>query len=90
MAFDEEGNGESSDDDSSEELELAPTQPRVELPKLPEEADEDPYLQGATIDIIYEAAVAAIPDDLEFRLQFVEIFSHFRNTQNSRDKVYST
>ncbi|KAJ1822778.1 U3 snoRNP protein [Coemansia sp. RSA 2675] len=45
------------------------------------------YLQGAVAIIVFEQAVRAVPDDWQFRQQFVSVLKRFPDTHNIRQRV---
>ncbi|KAJ2392061.1 U3 snoRNP protein, partial [Coemansia sp. RSA 2611] len=47
----------------------------------------DAYLQGAVAQIVFEQAVQAIPDDLEFRQGFISVLSQFADMTQLRQLV---
>jgi U3 small nucleolar RNA-associated protein 6 len=54
-----------------------------------EEAN-NPILQGLLATIIYDNAITAIPQDIEFRKQFVSIYGEFTDTQKHIEHVFET
>lgn len=54
-----------------------------------EEAN-NPILQGLLAKIIYDNAINAIPDKIEFRQRFVDIYREFMDTQQHIQHVYDT
>jgi U3 small nucleolar RNA-associated protein 6 len=54
-----------------------------------EEAN-NPILQGLLATIIYDNAITAIPQDIEFRKKFASIYNEFTNTQKHIEHVYDT
>lgn len=54
-----------------------------------EEAN-NPILQGLLARIIYDNAIQAIPDDIEFRQRFVDIYREFTGTETHIQYIYDT
>ncbi|KAI7899389.1 U3 small nucleolar RNA-associated protein 6-domain-containing protein [Cokeromyces recurvatus] len=54
-----------------------------------EEAN-NPILQGLLSKIVYDNAIQAIADDIEFRKKFVEIYQEFTDTEKHIDYIYET
>ncbi|KAI9485221.1 MAG: hypothetical protein EXX96DRAFT_544311 [Benjaminiella poitrasii] len=54
------------------------------------EEENNPILQGLLAKIIYDNAVSAIPNDIEFRKKFVEIYREFSNTEKHIEYIYET
>lgn len=54
-----------------------------------EEAN-NPILQGLLAKIVYDNAINAIPDKIEFRQGFVDIYREFMDTQQHIQHVYDT
>ncbi|KAI8970950.1 U3 small nucleolar RNA-associated protein 6-domain-containing protein [Pilobolus umbonatus] len=54
------------------------------------EHDINPILQGLLAQIVYKNAILAIPDDLEFRTKFIEIYKMFTDNEKGIQMVYES
>ena len=64
------------------------------LPEAKEEEDnqmknplDTPYLKGAVLEVIFENAVHFVPDDVDFRIEFIKICDKHQITEELRDKM---
>jgi U3 small nucleolar RNA-associated protein 6 len=54
------------------------------------EEENNPILQGLLAKIIYDNAIQAIPNNIEFRQRFVDIYREFTDTESHIQYVYET
>ncbi|KAF7731784.1 U3 snoRNP protein [Apophysomyces ossiformis] len=72
------------------------TEERKTVQKLEEKTIEtlkegmNPILKGLLAKIIYNNAIQAIPDDLDFRAKFVDYYGLFTDTEEDRDYIFDT
>ncbi|KAI8333464.1 U3 small nucleolar RNA-associated protein 6-domain-containing protein [Chlamydoabsidia padenii] len=50
----------------------------------------NPILQGLLATIVYKNAILAVPNDLEFRTKFVDIYRTFPDTEKGCEMVYNS
>lgn len=56
----------------------------------PEEPTSSDFLSGKTAIIVYKNATQSIPDCVEFRLKFVDIYNLFDGFENGLDEIYES
>ncbi|RDD44015.1 U3 small nucleolar RNA-associated protein 6-like protein [Trichoplax sp. H2] len=50
----------------------------------------DEFFANKIADVVYQNAVKAIPDDIEFRMSFIGIYKLFESTKQYRDAIYNS
>lgn len=55
-----------------------------------EERVSPEFLAGKVPEIVYQKAIQCIPDDIEFRVSFIEVYRLFEDTKQSCDLVYNS
>lgn len=48
------------------------------------------FLAGKVPEIVYKKAIEAVPDDVNFRISFIEIYRLFENTEHGCDIIYDS
>lgn len=48
------------------------------------------FLAGKVPEIVYKKAIECIPDDIKFRVSFIEVYRLFENTKDGIDMVYDS
>ncbi|PFX20216.1 U3 small nucleolar RNA-associated protein 6-like [Stylophora pistillata] len=48
------------------------------------------FLAGKVPEIVYKKAIEAVPDDINFRVSFIEIYRLFENTEHGCDIIYDS
>ncbi|CAM0143018.1 U3 snoRNP protein [Umbelopsis sp. WA50703] len=81
------GEAESMDDDGEEARAVKQMEESV-AEKMREGIN--PILNGLLSQIVYDNAIKAIPNELEFRTKFVEIYNDFSDTEAGMQHVYDT
>lgn len=79
--------GEESDDENEEQKTVRNMENRT-ADALRE--GMKPILQGILATIVYDNAIQAVPEDLEFRTKFIDIYRTFTNTKKGREHVLET
>mmetsp|Transcript_8132 Transcript_8132/g.13706 ORF Transcript_8132/g.13706 Transcript_8132/m.13706 type:complete len:668 (-) Transcript_8132:91-2094(-) len=59
-------------------------------PLSPAELKETPFFRAAIPRSIFTSAIHAIPNDLAFRVKFLEIYNRFENTEEGRAEIYDS
>lgn len=80
--------GEESDDENEEQKKSVKNAQNKTADALREGVN--PILQGVLATIVYDSAIQAIPEDLEFRTKFIDIYRTFTNTKKGREHVLDT